>query len=240
MNKILAIIPLYNGEKFIEAAIEGILQQTHTNFELVIIDDCSTDNSYKVVKQYENHPQVTLLHNKENKGCYYSQNQGLYHFKDKEWDYFTTHGADDVSDITRFETILKKFTNENILGTKTTYIQSDIDLNPTPINNKLTHQGEGIAFYRRNVFDNILGYFDNTRFSGDTDYWWRLLTYCNTTPGYEITSSTEPLYLRRHHGNNLTHIYDFSVTRPKYWDKIKKEIEEVMIPDNNFYRDIFK
>lgn len=239
MSKLLVIMPLYNRGKFVEEAIESVLQQTHQNFELVIIDDCSTDNSFKIAKSYESHPKVTILQNKENMGCYYSRNRGLDYFKDKEWDYFTIHDPDDASDINRFEIILKKFTHDKILGIKSTYIEADKNLNPILINNRTTYQSEGIAFYNRQTF-NILGYFHNTRFSGDTDYWWRLITYCGINPGYGITISYEPLYIRRHHGDNLTHIYDFDTTRPQYFDKVRNEIETVMAPNNNFYREIFK
>ena len=46
------ITPLYNAEKFIAKTIESVLSQTHTNWEMIIVDDCSTDNSVKIVKKY--------------------------------------------------------------------------------------------------------------------------------------------------------------------------------------------
>lgn len=232
-------MPVYNVEKFVEHAIQSVLQQTHKDFELVIVDDCSTDKSFFICKKYENHPKVTLLKNEENRGCYYTRNRGLAHFKNKEWDYFTIHDPDDVSDTTRFEKILKEF-RENTLGLKSTYLECDIDLNYIKINNKHTYAGEGIAFFKRKVFEEILGYFDNTRFSGDTDYWCRLEAFCKLNTRYSVGESREPLYLRRHHGNNLTSIYDFDTTRPAYYRKIQKEVHEVMLPKKNFYRTYFK
>ena len=43
-------MPVYNGEKYLNKAISSILNQTHKFFELIIIDDGSTDNTYKVIK----------------------------------------------------------------------------------------------------------------------------------------------------------------------------------------------
>lgn len=238
MKKILVIIPLYNDELYVREAIESVIQQTYQNWELVIVDDCSTDNSVKIVEDYIKIPNVTLLRNEENRGCYYSINRGLKHFKDKEWDIFTTHGSDDVSDVRRFEEILKEFQSDT-LGIKPLYIECDENLNFKEINGKYYHNSEGIAFFPRKVFKGILGYFHNTRFSGDTDYWWRLEAFCKLNPSYKTSLSSKPLYLRRLHGENLSIVYDHHTTRPLYWNKIKREIEYDMIPTGKFYRELF-
>jgi len=67
MKKLLVIIPFYNVEKYLEEAIEGILQQTYQNFHLVLVDDASTDNSRKIAEQYKGNNKVSLLYNIKNK-----------------------------------------------------------------------------------------------------------------------------------------------------------------------------
>jgi len=47
------VMPVYNGEKYLKEAIDSVLAQTYTNFELLIIDDGSTDNSVEIIKSYE-------------------------------------------------------------------------------------------------------------------------------------------------------------------------------------------
>lgn len=77
MDKISVIIPLYNAEKYIAKCIESILRQTYKNFELIIVDDGSTDNSYDRVKNFHDDRIVYL--SKENGGVASARNMGLDH-----------------------------------------------------------------------------------------------------------------------------------------------------------------
>lgn len=51
-NKISVILPVYNGEKYVSNAIESILNQTYHNIELIIINDCSADNTLQIIEDY--------------------------------------------------------------------------------------------------------------------------------------------------------------------------------------------
>jgi len=91
---ISATITNYNYGKFIGKAIESVLKQTFTNFELIIVDNASTDNSLSVIKQYvEQDSRIILIEHKENKGHIYSLReacdltQGLYrvHIDADDW-----------------------------------------------------------------------------------------------------------------------------------------------------------
>ena len=77
MEKISVIIPLYNAEKYIAKCIESILRQSYENFELIIVDDGSTDNSYVSVKNFQDNRIVYLA--KENGGVASARNMGLDH-----------------------------------------------------------------------------------------------------------------------------------------------------------------
>jgi len=241
-NKLLVIIPFYNVEEHLEEAIEGVLQQTYQNFHLVLVDDASTDGSKKIAEQYKNNDKISLLYNSENKGCYYSVNKALHAFKDKEWDYWHFHGGDDVSDLNRIQKVMDYLTlNPKVIGCKTTYVRVHYDTKEVDILDGQPHIGtsEGIAFYSRTAFDN-LGYYDNTRFSGDTDYFWRLGAWIDTNKlDYELGAHEECLYIAYIRETNLTIQYDWTHDRPQYWSKIREEIKTQMVPNNNFYREIF-
>jgi len=244
MSKLLVIVPIWNKEQFLKNNIESILQQTFTNFELVLIDDCSKDDSLKIAKSYEHLKNVTVLENKENKGTYYSINKGLEYYSDKEWDYFTVCGADDINDLRRFQHFIDTLElNPNLIYLKGTCIEYDSKTNEPLLKengNPSIFTGEGVAFISRKLF-NKLGYFDNTRFSGDTDYMWRAEALCSTSNlGWQVGESKEILYINFSHENNITKIYDWHTTRPRYWGKIRDEIQTKMIPSNNFYRNKFE
>lgn len=71
------IIPIYNSEKTLERCIESALSQTDVELELILIDDGSIDNSFKICKQYaKNDSRIKLIH-QENKGLSISRNIGL-------------------------------------------------------------------------------------------------------------------------------------------------------------------
>lgn len=72
------IVPVYNGEKYLERCIEAILNQTFKNFEVILIDDGSKDNSVNIMKEYQTkNENIVVYENKENKGVSYSRNVGI-------------------------------------------------------------------------------------------------------------------------------------------------------------------
>ncbi len=71
---VTVLLPNYNHSKFLNQRIDSILAQTYPDFELIIMDDCSTDNSREVIEPYRNHPKVAqIIYNKTNSGSTYKQ-----------------------------------------------------------------------------------------------------------------------------------------------------------------------
>jgi len=66
------IMPNYNNAKYIKEAIDSVIAQTYTNWELVIVDDASTDNSLSIIKTYLNNERINLVPNSINKGVAYA------------------------------------------------------------------------------------------------------------------------------------------------------------------------
>lgn len=78
MNDLVSIImPSYNTAQFISETIKSVLAQTYTNWELIIVDDCSTDNTDKVVNSFLTDERIRYLKNKKNSGAAVSRNYAL-------------------------------------------------------------------------------------------------------------------------------------------------------------------
>lgn len=97
--KISLIMPVYNAAKYVSEAIESILNQTYKDFELIIIDDCSTDNSMQIVSSYKD-DRIKIIHNERNAGIAQSRNNGL---KVAKGEYIALMDDDDISLPQRFE-----------------------------------------------------------------------------------------------------------------------------------------
>ena len=84
MNDMVSIImPSYNTANFISESIKSVMAQTYTNWELIIVDDCSTDNTDDVVKPYLNESRIIYIKNSKNSGAAVSRNRALREAKGK-------------------------------------------------------------------------------------------------------------------------------------------------------------
>ncbi len=82
-NQLVSVImPSYNTAHLIKESIDSVLNQTYANFELIIIDDCSTDNTDEVVAEYKDE-RIVYLKNEEHGGAAVSRNHGLREAKGK-------------------------------------------------------------------------------------------------------------------------------------------------------------
>lgn len=102
---------VYNGEKYVSRAIESILTQTYSDFEFIICNDCSKDNTNSILSKYSSiDDRIVILNNDENKGLSFCLNRGLSIAKGK---YIARMDDDDISVNTRFETQLEFLENNN-------------------------------------------------------------------------------------------------------------------------------
>jgi glycosyltransferase involved in cell wall biosynthesis len=100
------ILPVYNAARFIQESITSILEQTFTSLELIVVDDCSTDKTVDVVKQF-NDGRIRLITLTENKGYPFAMNVGI---GVSSGYYIARMDADDVSSPTRLEEQVKALT----------------------------------------------------------------------------------------------------------------------------------
>lgn len=77
------IMPAYNTEKYIEASIRSVISQTYTNWELIIVDDCSSDGTEDIIRSFMGDSRIKLLKNEKNGGAAVSRNYALREAKGK-------------------------------------------------------------------------------------------------------------------------------------------------------------
>jgi len=93
------IMPVYNGEKYLEEAIFSVLNQTFTDYELLIIDDGSTDSSVKIIQSIKD-SRIRLVKNDKNRGVAYTRNVGL---KEAKGEYLAWMDCDDLIEPNRLQ-----------------------------------------------------------------------------------------------------------------------------------------
>ena len=106
------LMPNYNCEKYLPSAIESVLNQTYRNFEFIIIDDCSDDNSWEIIQKYKKKDRrVKVFKNKKNLKIVKTRNK-LFEKMSKKSKYFAIMDSDDISHKERLE-IQVKFLEKN-------------------------------------------------------------------------------------------------------------------------------
>lgn len=125
---------VYNGESYIKEAIDSILNQTFKNFELLIINDGSTDNSMNIINSYTD-SRIRILHNEKNSGERFTRNRAVFEAKGK---YIAILDCDDLTSPNRLEVqynYLEANPEISLCGTWGIII----DENGNEFGNKITH-----------------------------------------------------------------------------------------------------
>ena len=110
------VIPLYNKEPFVAKTITSVLNQTYQNFEIIVVNDFSTDNSLRLVEKIDDH-RIKITEHNEKKGVSASRNTGI---NAATYSYIAFIDADDVWDRKFLETIvslIKEYPEESVFAT---------------------------------------------------------------------------------------------------------------------------
>ena len=229
MPKISVLMPVYNGEKYVKEAIESILNQTCTDFEFIIINDCSTDSTKEIIKSYDD-SRIVYVENEVNSGISDTLNKGILLAKGE---YLARMDADDISLPKRFETQLE-FMDANpdvaVCGSNLILFEKDKDISNTehPLDFEsilcnmifscsLSHPS---VFIRKEILiKNNLKY--EKEFDRQEDYhlWVRLVRYGR------IVNIPEFLLRYRVHSNQITQ------NRHEGFSEGHKKIKDVYLKD---------
>jgi len=191
------VMSVYNGEKYLREAIESILNQTYTDFEFIIINDGSTDQSLDIIRSYSD--QRVVIINQENKGLIESLNIGIARARTN---YIARIDADDVSHLDRLEKQIKFMDNNpNLVLLSSSYnvmLESGeiICTRFLPVEDKCIREAitkwnpfcHSSAFFRKKVFEKVGGYSKRYELAEeDYDLWKRIIQHG------EVANIREPL-----------------------------------------------
>lgn len=144
MPKVSVIVPVYNTEKYLPRCIESILAQTFTDFELILVNDGSTDNSGKICDEYAKKDSRIVVIHKENGGASSARNKGL-EIVQGEWISFVD--SDDYILVTHFQSIYTINSNVELkIGEMETFSNDIIRI--SPIIHKIISVSEIISNYK--------------------------------------------------------------------------------------------
>lgn len=109
--KFSIIVPVYNTQEYLKRCIESVLNQTYKNYEIILINDGSTDNSLEILKKYESNNKVKIITQK-NHGLSYTRNVGISH---ATGDYVILLDSDDFLEKDLFKVLNLNIKNEDMI-----------------------------------------------------------------------------------------------------------------------------
>lgn len=202
--KISVIMSTYNRQDLLPAAIESILNQTYKDFEFIIINDGSNDNTVNILKEYaQKDKRIKVIDNESNKGLIYSLNRGL---KEARGKYIARMDDDDISLPERFEmqlNYMEEHPHVTVLGTafyidkkngeKWDYsISGSSDPHETHIISYFQVTSlHPTTFIRRNFLEKHQIKYDQKYPSAEDTYFW----YTIARKGGVIKNIIDPLYV---------------------------------------------
>lgn len=226
---ISVICPVYNMAAYIDEAIQSVLDQTYTDFELVLIDDCSTDNSMEIMQGYAAKDQrVKIFSTPTNSWAHAAGNVGLDHAQGK---YIAILDSDDILVLDRFEkqvTFLEENPDYDVLGgwmkkfgdsdsVMKTFQSEDLKIRMGQIFDST--MGHGTAMIRRDVIEkHNIRYDTNIFYAHDYHFFTQLAFKANA----KFTSLPYIVYLYRWHAQQTSMAR--RTEQISYSDQVRKEV----------------
>ena len=203
---ISVVMPTYNGEHYIAQAIESILNQTYKKFELIIVNDCSTDNTLSVIEKYTKvDGRIRIVNNPVNRKLPASLNIGFSHAKGEYYTWTSDdnyYGPDAFLKMLNFlqyhHDIQFVFSDYFVVDEKGTIVSKKECINQS-VEEVLCKNVIGACFLYSSVLHTELnGYDENQFLVEDYDFWLRAYQR------YRFGHIGEPLYYYRIHKASLT------------------------------------
>ena len=239
MPKVSICIPSYNCGAFIGKAVQSVLDQTYQDFEIVVVDDCSTDNSEEIVKSFKD-PRIRFSKNEKNLGMVPNTNKAL---KLARGEFVGILHPDDYYDSKMIETALKMFDKNPEIGfTYSSYVV--VDENGEVVTkvelcdcNKLFKAKEGFkklalrnyappsaVLFRKKCYEDVGPFDEEFPYPNDWNMWLRI------SLKYDSACLSDCLcYYRIHESSVSTFLYNsFETAVQEYYmlKKIQKQVDD--------------
>jgi len=174
-RKITVIMTAYNTGGLVEGAVKSVLAQTHKNFELMIFDDASTDNTRGLLQGIAaRDARIRVFHSPKNHGTYWSKNWCL---SKANTEFVTFHDSDDVSDPMRLQMQLGAMLDKGgAVASTCRWNRVDPAGNELSINDETSRTAVITLMINRAAVIERVGYFDTVRIAADTEYMHRIET----------------------------------------------------------------
>lgn len=180
--KVTVLMSVFDGREYLTDAIDSILAQTFTDFEFLIVNDASTDDSVEIIKSYTD-PRIRLIHNSRRIGLAASLNKGL---RSARGEYIARMDCDDISANERLAMQVDLLDSHREIGVCGTWIKFIGEKSgkifryyPDPGLNKSTLLFDppvahpSVMFRKSAFFDNDLYYDESFEYAQDYDLWFR-------------------------------------------------------------------
>ncbi|MBS8225590.1 glycosyltransferase [Vannielia litorea] len=176
-RKVSVVVPVFNGEDTIGNALRSVQEQTYTNLEIIVVDDCSTDRTFDILTELEGQdPRIRVAQTSENGGAYVARNLGM---RQATGALITVHDADDWSHPQKIERQIQRLdTCHGALGVMSYWVRMREDLyvegfwRPEQMHISLNQSS---LLFSRALLDEI-GMWDDVRAGADNEFIWRFRT----------------------------------------------------------------
>jgi glycosyltransferase involved in cell wall biosynthesis len=212
MQEVSVILPVYNAEEFLTEALQSVLNQSYQRFELIAIDDGSTDGSAQILAEFARRDKRVAMHRRQNRGVAATANECLERAKN---DFVVRIDADDVMLPNRIERQVWFMQQHPDISVASCYAwlidrKGKILARAKPkVNiergirecepNHFVSLIQPATIMRRQDVAAVGGYSSGYRFAEDRELWGRLVT-----SGYRLGVQPEFLVKQRIHGSSLT------------------------------------
>jgi glycosyltransferase involved in cell wall biosynthesis len=197
------ILPTYNGSRYLREAIDSCLAQTYSNFELILVDDCSTDTTPEIIAEYTGRdPRIRAIRHEVNRKLPQALNTGHAAARGE----YLTWTSDDnrylpgaIQEMTRFledhPSVALVYTDSVLIDEKGDYLR---DFPALPASRLAYVDTLACFLYRRSMYEALGGYDPDLVLAEDYEYWLRAYRQFELAPLHQV------LYQYRWHNESLT------------------------------------